>query len=123
MRHWRVLVGVATLVAMCWFPAPSAQAETYYYDVLNRLTKVISDDASPVTTYYCYDPAGNRTYVGTTVCTGGGGQQFFAQMRTGSPLAVSSDSAGAASSTAVVPSTTQPPAGPSTPPAQPLPGS
>jgi YD repeat-containing protein len=91
--------------------ACNAHAETYKYDVLNRLTSVTSDDAPAVTTYYCYDAAGNRTYVGTTACAGGGGQQYYAQTRT--PLLSGSSTNGNGSTTATtVPSTTSPPIDP-----------
>ena len=46
--------------------ATTASAEAYVYDALNRLVQVTSD--AGVVTYYCYDKAGNRTYVGPTAC-------------------------------------------------------
>jgi YD repeat-containing protein len=46
--------------------AADAIAETYTYDALGRLASVTND--SGVKTYYCYDKAGNRTYVGPTAC-------------------------------------------------------
>ena len=44
-----------------------AIAATYAYDAKGRITMVVSD--SNVTTYYCYDSAGNRTYIGPQPCS------------------------------------------------------
>ena len=122
MRRIREIAGLFVVLATGWSLAGAAQAETYYYDVLNRLTKVISDDTTPVTTYYCYDAAGNRTYVGTTVCPGGGGSQFMAMSQTTS-LSTASTGGATSSINNVVPSNTQPAVKPSTIAAAPAPGS
>jgi len=61
-RQW-----VLGLFAVAWvFGSLDAVAESYTYDAQGRLTSVTSD--SGVVTYYCYDTAGNRTYVGPTPC-------------------------------------------------------
>ena len=44
----------------------NALAESYTYDAQGRITSVTTD--AGVVTYYCYDAAGNRTYVGPTAC-------------------------------------------------------
>lgn len=44
----------------------SAFAETYTYDALGRLSSVTTDSGTVI--HYCYDAAGNRTYVGTNAC-------------------------------------------------------
>ena len=80
-----------------------AASESYLYDVLDRLTVVTADNG--VVTYYCYDPAGNRTYVGTTACVGGGGASYESMVRTG-PLTSVTSAGGTTSTTQVVPSTT-----------------
>jgi YD repeat-containing protein len=46
--------------------ASAAYAESYTYDAQGRLTSFTSN--SGAVTYYCYDAAGNRTYVGPTSC-------------------------------------------------------
>jgi YD repeat-containing protein len=62
----RALAAIALLAAAL---IPSiAHAETYTYDALNRLASVTSDGG--IVTYYCYDAAGNRTYVGSSPPTG-----------------------------------------------------
>ena len=43
-----------------------AAADTYTYDAQGRLASVTSDTG--VVTHYCYDAAGNRTYIGPTAC-------------------------------------------------------
>ena len=60
-RLLTLLAGAALLFSV------SASAESYTYDALGRLTSVTND--SGVTTYYCYDRSGNRTYIGPTPCT------------------------------------------------------
>jgi YD repeat-containing protein len=44
----------------------TALAESYTYDAQGRISSVTTD--AGVVTYYCYDAAGNRTYVGPTAC-------------------------------------------------------
>jgi YD repeat-containing protein len=44
----------------------TALAESYTYDAQGRIASVTTD--AGVATYYCYDAAGNRTYVGPTAC-------------------------------------------------------
>jgi len=59
------IVGVL-LVTSPIILANSALAETYTYDAQGRIGSVTTD--AGVVTYYCYDAAGNRTYVGPTAC-------------------------------------------------------
>ena len=54
-----VILASSLVAAIAW-------ADAYTYDALGRLTSVTND--SGVTTYYCYDKAGNRTYIGPTHC-------------------------------------------------------
>ncbi|MBS0397905.1 MAG: RHS repeat protein [Proteobacteria bacterium] len=54
------------LILASTFAAAIAWADAYTYDALGRLTSATND--SGVTTYYCYDKAGNRTYIGPTPC-------------------------------------------------------
>lgn len=61
-RQWILRLSVIALL----FVSLDAAAESYTYDALGRLTSVTND--SGVTTYYCYDKAGNRTYIGPTAC-------------------------------------------------------
>ena len=60
----RLLAASAFALGLC--AAASAEAESYTYDALGRLTSVTSD--AGVVTNYCYDAAGNRTYVGPNAC-------------------------------------------------------
>jgi len=85
--------------------AGAASCESYLYDVLDRLTSVTADNG--VVTYYCYDAAGNRTYVGTTACAGGGGAQFESMARP--VLTAATSSSGSQGAATVVPSTTTAP--------------
>jgi len=54
-----VILASSLMAAIAW-------ADSYTYDALGRLTSVTND--AGVTTYYCYDKAGNRTYIGPTPC-------------------------------------------------------
>ncbi len=60
----RVLAAAAFGLAVC--ATTSAEAETYAYDALGRLIQVTADNGT--VTHYCYDLAGNRTYVGPNTC-------------------------------------------------------
>jgi YD repeat-containing protein len=53
---------LALILGTAPFAAHNAAAETYTYDAQGRVTSVTSD--AGVVTYYCYDSAGNRTYIG-----------------------------------------------------------
>jgi YD repeat-containing protein len=64
-RKPRTLVFGAVAI-VCGFVSQDAGADTYIYDALGRVTSVTNDVG--VVTYYCYDKAGNRTYVGPTPC-------------------------------------------------------
>jgi YD repeat-containing protein len=66
MKSLRNYVVGALLVTSPIILVSSALAETYTYDAQGRITSVITD--AGVVTYYCYDAAGNRTYVGPTAC-------------------------------------------------------
>ena len=48
------------------FITQSALADTYTYDAQGRVSSVTLSNGA--VTYYCYDAAGNRTYVGPTPC-------------------------------------------------------
>lgn len=63
-RSWNVHRGwlLALTIGAVALVARDAAAETYTYDAHGRVTSVTSD--AGVVTYYCYDAAGNRTYVG-----------------------------------------------------------
>ena len=62
----RTIAVVAVIAGFGLGLSTPALAESYTYDPLGRLTAVTSD--SGVVTHYCYDAAGNRTYVGPNVC-------------------------------------------------------
>jgi YD repeat-containing protein len=62
----RMLVLGASLIASQIVLVPFALAEAYIYDAQGRITQVTTD--AGVITYYCYDAAGNRIYVGPTAC-------------------------------------------------------
>ena len=66
MKSIPVLVLNSLLVTSPLIIVRSALAETYSYDAQGRIASVKTD--SGVITYYCYDAAGNRTYVGPTPC-------------------------------------------------------
>ena len=66
MKMVRTLVLGVSLVASPIILVSSAFAETYTYDAQGRLSSVTTD--AGVVTHYCYDAAGNRTYVGPTAC-------------------------------------------------------
>jgi len=66
MKPLRTYFMNALLITSSLFLAPTAIAETYTYDAQGRITSVTTD--AGVVTYYCYDAAGNRTYVGPTAC-------------------------------------------------------
>jgi len=67
MRRWQ-LVPMGVLLGLGPFLLMSKSvAETYTYDAQGRLTSVTTD--SGVVTYYCYDTAGNRTYIGPAPCS------------------------------------------------------
>jgi YD repeat-containing protein len=66
MKSLRMYVVGALLVTSPITLVNSALAETYTYDAQGRITSVTTD--AGVVTYYCYDAAGNRTYVGPTAC-------------------------------------------------------
>lgn len=65
MARHRLLIG---MVALCALTAPTlvvaAETQTYTYDALGRLTKVVT--SSGRTTEYAYDAANNRTQVTST---------------------------------------------------------
>jgi YD repeat-containing protein len=61
--HLRTLILTCTLLSSGFAPA-IADAMSYEYDELGRITKVIYDDGSVVV--YAYDAAGNRTVVTAT---------------------------------------------------------
>ncbi len=61
----RLLAASAFALGLC--AAATAEAETYAYDQLGRLIQVTADNGT--VTHYCYDAAGNRTYVGPTACS------------------------------------------------------
>jgi YD repeat-containing protein len=58
---------VLGIVLTAPFTAQQAFADTYTYDAKGRLSSVTLS-SNGVVTYYCYDAAGNRTYVGPTPC-------------------------------------------------------
>jgi YD repeat-containing protein len=62
-RHW---FGAFGIVLTLPFTAQQALADTYTYDAQGRVSSVTLP--SGAVTYYCYDAAGNRTYVGPTAC-------------------------------------------------------
>jgi YD repeat-containing protein len=66
MKSLRMYVVGALLVTSPIILVNSALAETYTYDAQGRITSVTTD--AGVVTHYCYDAAGNRTYVGPTTC-------------------------------------------------------
>ena len=66
MKSRRIYFMSALLITSSLFLAQSALAETYTYDAQGRITSVTTN--AGVVTYYCYDAAGNRTYVGPTAC-------------------------------------------------------
>jgi YD repeat-containing protein len=66
MKSLRMYVVGALLVTSPLILVSSALAETYTYDAQGRITSATTDVG--VVTYYCYDAAGNRTYVGPTAC-------------------------------------------------------
>jgi YD repeat-containing protein len=65
MKSLRMYV-VGTLLVTSPILVNSALAETYTHDAQGRITSATTD--AGVVTYYCYDAAGNRTYVGPTAC-------------------------------------------------------
>ena len=68
-----------TAVSIASMSNAQSSTETYSYDALGRLVKVVTSGGQNNldTQSYCYDDAGNRTEVvantsnGTTICTGG----------------------------------------------------
>jgi uncharacterized protein RhaS with RHS repeats len=64
MRQW---LGATGIVLTLPFTAQQALADTYTYDAQGRVSSVTLSTSGAVT-YYCYDAAGNRTYVGPTPC-------------------------------------------------------
>lgn len=61
-----ILVGIFT-VGLFFLPGSAnvAQAITYFYDDLNRLTQIVYDDGTVIT--YTYDEVGNRLQEQITV--------------------------------------------------------
>jgi YD repeat-containing protein len=62
----RYLLGAFGIALTLPFTAQQALADTYTYDAHGRVASVTLP--SGAVTYYCYDSAGNRTYVGPTPC-------------------------------------------------------
>ena len=66
MKSLRIFLVGTVLVASPFVLFNAALAEVYAYDAQGRIISVTTD--AGVVTYYCYDAAGNRTYVGPTAC-------------------------------------------------------
>ncbi len=66
MKSMRMYVVAALVLTSPIILVNSALAEAYTYDAQGRVTSVTTD--AGVVTYYCYDAAGNRTYVGPAAC-------------------------------------------------------
>ena len=66
MKVKRILALGTALAASPVILVSNALAESYTYDAQGRITSVTTD--AGVATYYCYDVAGNRIYVGPTPC-------------------------------------------------------
>jgi YD repeat-containing protein len=65
-RRARFIVLAAALFGASSALVSTANAATYAYDAQGRLISSTSDGGT--TTHYCYDSAGNRTYVGPSAC-------------------------------------------------------
>jgi YD repeat-containing protein len=58
----RYYLGAIGVLLTLPFTAQRALADTYTYDARGRISSVTLSNGT--VTYYCYDAAGNRTYVG-----------------------------------------------------------
>jgi len=67
VKRLRLYAVIALLATSPIIVIKSALAETYAYDAQGRIISVTTD--AGVVTYYCYDAAGNRTYVGPARCS------------------------------------------------------